>query len=439
MMKTLKFTVFTLLISVLSINLAAQKYGATPDDSIQCLLSIQSYQTEYRSKNYDAALPSWREVLKICPKAIQNAYIHGLVMMRYLIDKTTDPALKEARIDSLLMLYDKRMEYFNVKDKADLLYTKAIEIQNYRPDNHKAIYDAYRVAISANVNIDMMAVAKTMLSARELFENKEISLEEFTNIYTEMAEIADLQLKATPDDTTKLALKAGIESAFLTTDAANCENLIKVLGERFNANKDNAEIVKMVITLLQAKECIDSELYYEGVEAYNKLNPSPAASYGLARVFYSKNEKEKAMQYFKEATETETDNISKSTYFYEFGGLMLKEGKRNEAINYAKRSILTNPRNAKAYMLLGTAYAGVQGCGDDDVSKRAIYWVAVDQFVRAKQLDPSIAPEANKSINTYSQHFPTVDDAFFLNILDGSKYEVKCGPINETTIVRTKK
>jgi hypothetical protein len=90
-------------------------------------------------------------------------------------------------------------------------------------------------------------------------------------------------------------------------------------------------------------------------------------------------------------------------------------------------------------MLLGTAYAGVQGCGDDEVSKRAIYWVAVDQFNKAKQLDSSIAAEANKSINTYSQHFPTVDDAFFLNILDGAKYEVKCGPINETTIVRTKK
>jgi tetratricopeptide (TPR) repeat protein len=436
MMKTLKFTVVTLLIGVLSFSLNAQKYGA---DSIQCILNIQGYQTEYASKNYDAALPLWREVLKNCPQASQNTYIRGLVMMRHLIDKTTDPALKEARIDSLLMLYDKRLEYFNVRDKAELLYTKAVEIQNYRPDNHKAIFDAYRIAIDANKNIDLMAVAKIMLSARELYEKKELSVNDFTNIYTEMADLAETQVKAALDDTVKIALKAAIESAFLTTDAADCENLIKVLGERFNANKDNAEVVRTVISLLQTKECTDSELYYAGVEAYNKLNPSPAASYGLARVFYSKNEKEKALQYFKEATDTETDAVSKSTYFYEFGGLFLKEGKRNEAITYAKRAIAANPRNAKAYMLLGTAYAGVQGCGDDEVSKRAIFWVAVDQFTRAKQLDPSIAAEANKSINTYSQHFPTVDDAFFLNILDGAKYEVKCGPVNETTIVRTKK
>jgi tetratricopeptide (TPR) repeat protein len=436
MMKTLKLTVFILLACVLNTNLDAQKYGA---DSIQCILDLQGYQTEYRSKNYDAALPQWRQALKNCPLASQNAYIHGLVMMRYLIEKTTDPVLKEARIDSLLMLYDKRIEYFKVKDKADLLHTKAKEIQNYRPDDHKAIYEAHRMAIKEDKNIDLMAVARAMLSARELYENKELSVEVFTDIYTEMADIAEIQVKATPDDTVKIALKAAIESAFLSTDAADCENLVKVLSERFNANKEDAETVKMIITLLSKKECTDTELYYESAEAYNKLNPSSTASYGLARVYYSKNDMEKAMQFFKDAVDTETDAENKSRYLCEFGSLFLKEGKRNEAINYAKRAISASPRNGNAYMLLGTAYAGIQGCGDDEVGKRAIFWVAVDQFVRAKQLDPSLAPEANKLINTYSQHFPTIDDAFFLNIFDGEKYEVKCGVVNETTIVRTKK
>ncbi|MDR1887237.1 MAG: tetratricopeptide repeat protein [Prevotellaceae bacterium] len=419
------------------LSLNAQRYGT---DSIQCILNIQGYQTEYKSRNYDAALPQWREVLKNCPQASQNAYLHGITMMRYLIDKTADPALKESRIDSLLALYDKRIEYFNPKNRAELLYNKAIEIQNYRPDNHKAIYEAYTVAIDEDKTIDLIAVAKAMLSARELYEKKELSLEEFTDTYTRMADIAESQVKATPDDTVRIALKAAVESAFLATDAADCENLVKVLGARFNANKDDAEVVKMVINLLSAKECTDTELYYEGVEAYNKLNPSPTASYGLARVYYSKGDREKAMQFFKEATDTETDAESKSKYFYEFGSLFLKEGNRNEAITYARRAIAASQRNGRAYMLLGTAYAGLQGCGDDAVSKQAIFWVVVDQFVKAKQLDPSIAAEANKSINTYSQYFPTQADAFMeQNLLDGAKYEVKCGPVHEWTIVRTKK
>jgi tetratricopeptide (TPR) repeat protein len=436
MMNILKFLVFTFLTSALSLNISAQG-----KDSIEtaCLLNRQNYLAEYKSKNYDVALPSWREVVKHCPKLSQNVYIHGLAMMRYLIDKTADPALKEARIDSLLMLYEKRLEYFDVKDKAGVLLAKAIEIQTYRPDNHKAIFDAYKIAIKANKDIDLMSVAKAMMSARELYEKKELSVEDFTDIYTEMSDIAELQVKQTPDDTVKIAIKAAIESAFLTTDAADCENLIKVLGSRFNANKDNAEIVRMVINLLQLKECTDTELYYESAEAYNKLSPSPGASYSLARVYYSKNDKEKAMQFFKEATELETNAENKSKYFYEFGSLILKEGNRNEAIAYARKAIAANPRNGKAYLLLGMSYAGLHGCGDTEVSKRAIYWVAVDQFERARRLDPGIAAEANKQIATYSQHFPTVDDAFFENVLDGQEYKVKCGPINETTIVRTKK
>ncbi|MDR1897872.1 MAG: tetratricopeptide repeat protein [Prevotellaceae bacterium] len=440
-MKTLKFAFLILLTSLFHVDTNAQKYGK---DSIPCLLNLQGYAPEYKNKNYDAAIPQWREAFKYCPPdASQNFYIHGVVLMNYLIDKTTDPVLKEGRIDTLMMLYERRLEYFKVKDKAGLLYRKAVDYQTYRPNKEKEIYNAFLDAIKEDKNnIDLAAVVNVMLTARSMYEKKEMDIISFTNTYTEMLEIAELQIKATPDDTVKRAIKAGIEGAFLTTDAANCENLNKVLGERFRANKNDADVVKMVVSLLSSKECTDSELYYEGVEAYNKLNPSPTASYGLARMYYSKNDKEKAEQYFKEAVESETDAESKSKYYQEFASLLLKEEKVSQTISYARQAIAAFPKNGKAYFLLGTAYAtyaGSANCGDDEVSKKAIYWVAVDQLMRAKQIDPSLAAEVNKSINIYSQHFPLQADAFFLNILDGDKYQVKCGLINESTIVRTRK
>lgn len=441
-MKTLKFAIVAILLSAFGLSVNAQKFGKTPEDSLQCVITLNNYQNEYKSRNYDAALPYWRDVFKHClPAASENFYINGVVLMSNLINKTTDKELKEARIDTLMMLYDRRIEYFpKNKTNADLLYRKAAYLERYRPDNKKDIYDAYLAAVKANKSkVDLFAAGKVMVAAREMFESNQMSIEDFTNIYTEMMDVAEVQTKAAPDDTVKQSIKAGIEGAFLTTDAANCDNLNKVLGERFAANKDDAEVVKMVVALLTTKECTTSELYYEGVEAYNKLNPSPSASYGLARMYYSKNERERAMQYFKEAVETETIAEDKSKYYQEFGGLLLKEGNVSQAISYAKQSIAANPRNGKAYLLLGTAYGGVSGCGDDEVAKRSVFWVAVDQFAKAKQLDPSLATEANKSINMYSQHFPTQADAFFLNILDGEKYQVKCGPINEWTIVRTKK
>jgi hypothetical protein len=83
-------------------------------------------------------------------------------------------------------------------------------------------------------------------------------------------------------------------------------------------------------------------------------------------------------------------------------------------------------------------YAETRGCGDDpQVSQRAVYWAAVDQFTRAKTLDPSRTAEMNNLINLYSQHFPTGDDLFFRGIPEGSTFRVGCW-IQENTTVRSR-
>ena len=56
-------------------------------------------------------------------------------------------------------------------------------------------------------------------------------------------------------------------------------------------------------------------------------------------------------------------------------------------------------------------------------------------FRKAKSVDPSLAEEANKLIDTYSQYYPKKEDAFFHNVTEGSSYTVG-GWINRTTKVR---
>jgi len=440
-MKTFKFTLLAILaLFVSSVSAQQQKqYGKTPETDVACRVNMQNYRAEYDKQNYDAALVEWREAFNnnCAPDASQNLYILGGTMFRYLIDKTTDSVLKEGRIDTLLSFYDLRIAHFTV-DEVDLLYRKALDIETYRPNNYKQIYDAYLAAVKRDSEkVDLFAAGRVMLTGRTMYESGDMSMSDFMSTYTSMVEIADLQIKANPEDTIRPAIKAGIESAFLTTDAANCENLNQILGERFNANKNDPEVVKMVVSLLTTKECTTSTLYYESVEAYNKLNPSPAASYGLARMYYSKGEKERALQFFKEAVDTETRLDEKSKYYQEFASIFLKEGNTNQAISYLRQSIAANSRNAKAYLLLGMAYGNVPGCGSDEVSKRAVFWVAVDQLVKAKQLDSSLTPEANKSINAFSQHFPVITDLFFLSLEEGKDYKVQCGPINEVTKIRS--
>jgi hypothetical protein len=77
-------------------------------------------------------------------------------------------------------------------------------------------------------------------------------------------------------------------------------------------------------------------------------------------------------------------------------------------------------------------------CGNDEIGTRAGYWAAVDKFVKAKNVDPSVADEANSGIALYSAYFPTRERLFFNDVKEGSSYTVGCW-IGETTTVRASK
>ena len=71
----------------------------------------------------------------------------------------------------------------------------------------------------------------------------------------------------------------------------------------------------------------------------------------------------------------------------------------------------------------------------DELQQKAVFWIAVDQFITAKTIDTSKTIEADELINRYSQYFPNAEVAFFYGVHEGQEYTVGCW-INEKTIVR---
>jgi tetratricopeptide (TPR) repeat protein len=97
------------------------------------------------------------------------------------------------------------------------------------------------------------------------------------------------------------------------------------------------------------------------------------------------------------------------------------------------------PDKGEPYLFIGDLYAiSATDCGDNDLTKKVAYWAAVDKYYKAKQVDPSIAEEADKRIRTYSAYFPPLEVLFFYNLNEGDSYTVGCW-INETTTVRSAK
>ena len=57
---------------------------------------------------------------------------------------------------------------------------------------------------------------------------------------------------------------------------------------------------------------------------------------------------------------------------------------------------------------------------------------------KAKQVDSSVANEANALIRDYSRYFPSMDKIFFNSLQEGDTYTVGCW-INRTTKIRAAK
>jgi hypothetical protein len=92
-----------------------EKFGSEPD---KCRESISLYREYFKQKNYDDAMPGWRWAFLNCPAGSKNIVINGPTLIQHFIEKNKDnAAVKQAYMDTLMMIYDKRIELYPT-DKA---------------------------------------------------------------------------------------------------------------------------------------------------------------------------------------------------------------------------------------------------------------------------------------------------------------------------------
>ena len=74
-------------------------------------------------------IKSWRKVFKNCPSFNQNTFINGPKMYHYKIKQ--DNVNKEFYLDTLMLIYDTRIQYFGNKEK--VFGSKGSDLLKYDP------------------------------------------------------------------------------------------------------------------------------------------------------------------------------------------------------------------------------------------------------------------------------------------------------------------
>jgi tetratricopeptide (TPR) repeat protein len=163
--------------------------------------------------------------------------------------------------------------------------------------------------------------------------------------------------------------------------------------------------------LARAREALDEGNYQEAIDIYKEYvsghgDPKKRAEFNLriAKIYYSH------LKNFPKARE------------------------------HARLALRENPNLGEAYIVIGKLYASSGPlCGPGrGWDSQIVTWPAIDMFVRAKQVDPTITAEANRLIGTYSRYMPTIEDIFQRQLAEGQSFFVGCW-IQESTTIRAAK
>ena len=114
---------------------------SSDDDSTPCEAYLSTYRDFFRLELYEDAYQTWVKVFYDCPESSEKMYVDGVTMYRSFIESAPDEQVREVLIDSLLLIYDRRMEYFG--GEGNILGRKGKDLLTYRGDDILDVQKAY--------------------------------------------------------------------------------------------------------------------------------------------------------------------------------------------------------------------------------------------------------------------------------------------------------
>lgn len=413
-------------------------YGPDSASRMECANNLSTMSEFMKIHLYNYALPSWQRVFDNCPASSKNIYIYGVRIYRDRIENARDETARASALDTLMLIYDKRIENFGQEGLT--LGRKGLDLLKYDRTKVTECYEMLKKSVElAKVSSEPAVIVTLMQLSNALFQNGTIEGRELIDNYLVTTAHLERRIKAGAGaDQAGKALE-NVETIFAGSGAADCPTLVGIFTPKFENNPEDLDFLKKLTTLLADQHCEDTELFAKSSENLYKLEPSAQAAYNLAKLFFRKEDMEKTVAYYEEAIAGQADAVIKAKYQYELGLIQFsKYDALAEARNLARQAISNNPNWGEPYILIGNLYASSSSrCGENDFEKTTIFWAAVDQFAKAKAVDPNVSQQANELISRYSTYFPNVEDAFFYGYADGQDFTVGCW-INEKTRVRTR-
>lgn len=402
------------------------KWGDTPEERQQNILNSNFFKEACDNKDYVGATRYLQELIAKCPKASENTFVRGITLYKNKINRAKSLDEKNMYVDSLLLLYDLRNEYFGDHAKrgsAYILDRKAREYLTYKPNDRAGIREAFRKAIEVGgAQTDPETIAVYFTNLCEDYKNTdEVMPDEVLAEYDRLAPFFE-------NNPAAAEYKNQFDAAFGLSGAASCENLESLFSAKLAAAPDDVDLLAQAVGLMSRANC-DSEFYFATAEKYYEVKPSSETAMFLAQAFQNKGDFTKAKTYLNEALAVEQDATERQSLLVRIALVGIAANEIPDAASAARQARDLNPEDGVPYFILAQCYASsAAACGG--FSGQAVYWAAYDTITKALELLPSdseYVEPAKKLQSSYRSSFPNSEECFFNELSEGARYTITCG------------
>ena len=405
-------------------------------EEVQCELELSNMAEFMKINLPEYANDAWKKLFEHCPDASLNIYISGAKIYQKKIGEATDPQIKAGLLDTLMLIYDRRIQYFG--EEGYVLGRKGMDIIRYNETDFEKAFEAFdrSTALLGN-EADLNVITGLIQTGSVMYKSEKIPASKFLDSYLECSGILADKKTAGENPAKLIRVQNVLDNVLTTTRISDCSAIENSLKDRVHSPDVEGDFLKLCVDLLTISGCDNTSFFSDVNERLMEVAPDPDLAYQVAKYNLKNENFEKAAEFLLKAIENEDNDQQKALYEYQLAVVKLSRlNSPVEARNLALSAARHKPEWGEPYFVAASALIeGIKSCNIEAFEKQTVYWLAVDYCVKAKNVDPNVTSQANELISQYKSYFPSVEETFFRSLKEGDKYTVGCW-INETTTVK---
>ena len=405
------------------------------------------YRDMLKAKDWDGAFKNWKKVYAAAPAADgrrNTVYADGIRFYEHYLYGKTDSTLINAYVDTIFTIYDEIERcypeggYVKGRKGFDLFYKYP-----WRATKEEQ-FNLFKESIEIDGGEMQYFVVNPFTSLLVTMHDEGKISDEEAKKYEQM--IRQTLEKGLADCTGKDCEKweiiqeyapARLEYFERVKGFYPCEYYTEKYYPEYQESPEDCDVMRTVLSRMKYGGCDVNMAQYQ--EIYQKYKTACFVDEGPSCYSLLEDAKyREAIECFEKQMNEATDKEKKAKNAYIIAQIYYSHLKNfGQARKYARKASSFNPNWGKPYLLVGRLYASSGPlCGPGrGWDSQIVTWPAIDEWNKAKRVDPSVAAEANKFINRYTKFMPSRGDIFQRGLKEGATFKVGCW-IQETTTIR---